>query len=210
MILHISFNQLDLNEALSCAEKVAPFCTAFRIGPVLLAHYGIEAIKKFHEKFPDKELISDTKIIDHEKDMITLLNTAHCNWVTVLANTHTHIIRAACMHAEENNMRVMLDLIGSFGSGQSALDAKSFGVSALVFHFITEAENPESLSERWTFIRDNTDLPIFASTGISRTNIDAIIALNPDGIIIGGAITENSDPTKEAAYFAQRITAAAK
>lgn len=208
MILHISFNQLSLKEALICAEQVAPFCTAFRIGPVLLAHYGIEALRTFHEKFPDKELISDTKIIDHEKDMIQLLSTAFCNYVTVLASTHRHIIRASCIHAEEKKMHVMLDLIGSFELGQSALDAKSLGVTALIFHFISEDGNQDSLIERWTFIRENTDLPIFASTGISRSNLETILNLKPDGIVIGGAITESTDPAQEAAYFANRILTA--
>ncbi|HBL98951.1 TPA: hypothetical protein DDZ86_04910 [Candidatus Dependentiae bacterium] len=207
MKLFISFNHVDLSDALRCAKVVAPFCQAFRIGPVLLTHYGLHALVAFREKFPDMPLISDTKILDHEQEMVWLIGPTRCTWVTVLAATHPHIIRAACIHAKEAGLLVMLDLLGPQNIGQQALDAERQGVSALVFHCIGQEEETDSFLDRWDLARSNTSLPIYASTGINRSNIVQVLQLNPDGIILGGAITESDDPAAEAAYFAGLIAA---
>ncbi len=207
MQLFISLNHQDLNDALACAKKVEPFCQAFRIGPVLLAHYGLKALKAFRENFPQKPLISDTKILDHEKEMITLIAPTGCTWITALAAAHPRIIRATCIHAKEAGIKVMLDLLGPQNMGQQAVDAQSLGVSALVFHCIAENDEIDLLLDRWDLARSNTSLPIYASTGITRATIAQVLKLNPDGIILGGAITESPDPAAEAAYFAKLIAA---
>jgi 3-keto-L-gulonate-6-phosphate decarboxylase len=50
-------------------------------------------------------------------------------------------------------------------------------------------------------LKGNTNLPIFISSKIGRENIDQMMALNPDGIVIGKAITEHADPLSEAQFF---------
>lgn len=95
----------------------------------------------------------------------------------------------------------MLDLIGTIESGQQALDAKELGVHAILFHLLGTNGASETLGERWDLIRNNTKLPVFIATGVSKANIDAVLRLRPDGIFVGGAVTESPDPATEAAYF---------
>jgi 3-keto-L-gulonate-6-phosphate decarboxylase len=55
--------------------------------------------------------------------------------------------------------------------------------------------------EKWEMVRGNTNLPIFVSAKITRSSIEPIMAINPDGIIIGSAIVDAKNPAEEAQFF---------
>lgn len=201
MKLFISFNHINLSDAISCAQKIEETSDAFSIGPVLLLNHGIRAVETFRKRFPQKDILCDCRISDHENDLIKIIETSNCQWITVSAATHPHIIKSACSHARSHGIKVALDLIGNIESGQQALDAQELGVNALLFHLIGQNGSQENINERWELIRDNTELPVFITTGISKQNIHEVLRLKPDAIFVGGAVTESADPTTEAAYF---------
>jgi 3-keto-L-gulonate-6-phosphate decarboxylase len=201
MILYISFNDLDLTKALATAQQVEPFCHGFKIGPVLLMRYGIQAVTQFRVAFPNKKIICDTQIIDHEKELVALINQVNGNAVTVLAESYPTAIRHACIMAQQKNIEVILDLAGSSLFGQRILEAKTLGVNAIIMRYFGETETMDLFIDRWDMVYGNTQLPVFIATAITRESIGPILALNPAGFIIGGAITESADPVAEATYF---------
>lgn len=201
MKLFISLNHLHLTDAITCGQQIENFCDGFKIGSVLLMSHGMRAVETFKKRFPDKEILIDSRIADHEKELIQIAETAHCDWVTVLGATHPHIIKTACSHAHAQSIKVLLDLIGTPEPGQQALDAEKLGVDALLFSFIGTGNRIEITRDRWDLLRENTQLPIFVGTGITKENIDEVVRLKPDGVFIGGAVTEDSDPETAAGYF---------
>jgi 3-hexulose-6-phosphate synthase len=201
MKLFISFNQPNLSDAISCAQIVEDSCDAFAIGPVLLIKNGIRALETFKKRFPQKEILCDCRIADHENDITKIVSAAGSDWATVIAQTHPHIIKAACGHARSLDLKIMLDLIGNTGTGQYALDAKELGVDAVLFHLLSTNGTEDTLAERWDLVKNNTPLPVFIATGITKQNINDVMRLEPDGIFVGGAIIESSDPKTEADYF---------
>lgn len=200
MKVHISFNTSDLTEALNLAKDVEDFCDAFEIGPVTLMQYGMEAIKKFRQQFPQKKLICDSNITEFEKELVTMASEAGADWVTVLASAGINTIHNTCSSAHSAGKKVMLDFIDVASAGQIAADAKSFGIDALVVHNSNDA-NPYALLDRWDMIKGNTTLPVFISTHITRANLNELIKLDPAGFIIGHAITLAENPRQEAQYF---------
>lgn len=201
MELHFSFNNSTIEAALAIAEETAEFCDAFRIGPVLLMHYGIESIRAFRAKFPQKTLFIETRIIDHEKELVSLAASVGGDWVTVLADAHQPIIRATTTHARSAGVKVMLDLAGISSFGQRVLEATAMGIQALMFHYIPDLESTDVFADRWEMARGNTSLPIYISTAITRENVRTMTKLAPAGIIVGGAVTEADDPAEEARFF---------
>jgi 3-hexulose-6-phosphate synthase len=199
MKLHVALNLMNLDQACSIAQEIDAFCDAFEIGPVLLAHYGIQAIKTFRTLFPEKVLICDTNIAEFEKEIVTLALKAGGDWVTVLAGANTNTIHNSCMSAHREGKMVMLDLIDAPTAGQISVDAQALGVDALLVHN-TEA-NPYAFLDRWDMVKGNTTLPVFISTHITRSSIQKLVTLDPAGIIIGHAITEAEKPQEEARYF---------
>ena len=131
-----------------------------------------------------------------------MLVQAGADWVTVMAGTGKEVIHSVSTTAHELHKSVMLDLLDACSLGQSALEAKSLGVNALLFHKPYEQkEDPLAFADKWEMVRGNTQLPIFVSAKINRTTIFNIINIKPDGIVVGKSIIDADNPFEEAKYF---------
>ncbi len=205
MKLQVSFDVPNLEDALQCATQVAPYCDVLEVGTLLIYHHGLEAVKKFKQSFPDKTILADTKIVDRGKQAAKLMSMANPDWITVVAGTSKNVIHATCTTAKSMGMKVMLDLLDTHVLGQSALEAKNLGVDALLFHEPSDEASSLVFLEKWDMVKGNTDLPIFISAKISRTNIEEIIKVRPDGIIIGTNICEAENPAQEAQFYYKLI-----
>jgi 3-hexulose-6-phosphate synthase len=205
MKLQISFDMSDLEKAIAIAIDIEPHIDTFEVGTLLLYQYGVRAIDAFVKQFPEKTILADTKIVDRAKEAIGIVSAAHVNWVSVMAGAHKDTLQAACTAAHEHKIKVLLDLLDSNAPGQSAMEAKTIGVHALLIHRLSEDKDSQSFAEKWEMIRGNTQLPIFVSGAINRQNIHEFIALQPEGLIIGSAVIKADNPAQEAAYFASLI-----
>ncbi|MGE0206571.1 MAG: orotidine 5'-phosphate decarboxylase / HUMPS family protein [Candidatus Babeliales bacterium] len=206
MKVQISFDLIDLDKSLEIAKKVEPYIDTFEISSLLLFKYGLSAIEKFKETFPKKTILADAKIVDCGKQTVTMLVQAGAQWITVMAGTNTSVIHSACTTAENLGAKIMLDLLDAASPGQSALEAKSMGVSALLVHRSYEDEDPLKFIDAWDMVRGNSNLPIYVSGKIERSIVDKINSIKPDGIVISKAITHADDPAKEAQFFKEAFS----
>ena len=205
MKLQLSFEMSDLTRALEIAEQTQTFADVFEIGSLLLAHHGITAVEQFHQAFPDKTLLADIKVVDRPKAFIDAYTKAGANWVTVLAGTTKSVIHRACTIAHDNNAKIMLDLIDASSLGQAALEAKSLGVNALLFHKPIDHDNELAFLDDWDMVQGNTELPVFVSARITRQTIQDVFQVSPSGVVISDAVTNADDPREEAAFFSNII-----
>ncbi len=198
MKLQISFDVSDLTNALDIAKKVEPYCDIFEVTTILIYKYGIHALQEFKKTFPQKTILADSKIVDRGRAATTLFNTTDVDWITVMAGTAKEVIHAAAATAHASNKKVMLDLLDSSSPEQSAMEAQGLNVDALLFHKPFDEKDSVTFLEKWDSVRGNTQLPIFIAAYMSSELVDKVIALKPDGIVVGSAITEAEDPTKAA------------
>jgi 3-hexulose-6-phosphate synthase len=205
MKLQVAFDITDLEKALSIAHTVEPYADIIEIGTLLIYAHGIHAIKTFKHTFPHATILADAKIIDRSKDAVALFAEAGADWITVMAGASSTIIQTACSTAQSYGKKIMLDLADSSSLGQSALDSKSLGVDALMFHKPTTEAPGVQFIDRWDLVQGNTTLPIFISASITRETIGDILTFNPYGIVIGSTIVAGANPEQEAAYFAQLL-----
>ena len=119
MKLQIAFDVIDLEKALTVAQKVESHADLFEIGSLLLFKYGELAIKKFREKFPQKTLLADAKIVDRSKDAVPLLIQAGADWVTIMAGADRMSFTPAAPVAHNLGKKIMLDLSDASSPGQS-------------------------------------------------------------------------------------------
>jgi len=201
MKLQISFDLTNLDKALEIASHVSDYADILEIGTILLLRYGIKAVEDFRRRFPEKTLLADTKIIDRGGDFVSLFSDSGANWITVMSGTSNRVIHSVGTNARKENLKVMVDLLDSNSFGQSALEAKNLGADVLLFHQSYDEEDLPMFLDQWNMVRGNTDLPIYISANIKRDNVENIIALKPDGIIVGKAITDADDPAGEAKFF---------
>lgn len=201
MKLQISFDTPRLTEALETAAQVADYADILEVGTLLLYTYGVKAIEEFKEKFPRKIIIADSKIIDRGKDAVTIFANAGADWITVMAGTSKHVIHSACTTGASLNKKIMLDLVDSSSIAQSALEAKNLGAHALLFHQPADEQDSLLFLDKWDLVKGNASVPVFISAKIKRETIEHILALKPDGIVIGRGITASENPAQEAQFY---------
>ena len=204
MKLQISFDLSDIDKALALAKEVADDADIIELGTLMLYLHGIKTVEQFRAEFPNKILLADTKIIDRAKETVTLFSKAGADWMTVMAGTSNNIIHSATSTAHSLGKKIMLDLLDAKSLGQSALEAKSLDVDALLLHKPYDEDSALVFLDQLDMIRGNTDLPIFLSGKVTKEIYDKLIDIKPDGIIIGRAITDAENPKEAAHYFATR------
>ncbi len=201
MKLQIAFDLLDLNKALDLASEVQEYADVLEVGTLLIFRHGELAVRLFKEKFPQKIILADTKIVDRGKEATQLFAHAGADWITVMAGTSRNIIHAVTQAAHELGKRVMLDLLDASSLGQSALEAKSLGADALLFHRPYTEGGQVTLTESWDMVKGNTQLPVFIAAPLTRESVSEVLAINPTGIILSSVITQSDNPAEEARYF---------
>ncbi len=206
MKLQIAFDLTDLDKALSIAHSISEQADILEIGSLLLYKYGEQAIVQFKQQFPNKTLLVDAKIVDRGKEAVELLAHAGADWITVMAGTGRSVIHSTCATAHELGKKVMLDLLDASSLGQSALEAKSLGVDAILFHKPADDDAQLTFLDRWDMVKGNTQLPVFVSAPVTRENIHEILAINPAGIVIGKTVTHLENPHDEIVYFKSLIS----
>lgn len=201
MKLQISFDSTDLAQALAVATQVEPWCDLFEVGALTLATYGVQAIKEFRAQFPQKALVADIKIIDRGAEITDIIARAGADYLTVMGGTNKHVLYTVAKAAQQAPIKVILDLIDTASLGQIAMDASGYNVTTILMHKPHDDDESLEFLDQWALVRGNTKLPIFIAAKINRTNVQKIIALHPDGIVVGSAITKATDPAKEAQFF---------
>lgn len=201
MKVQISFDALDLEKNLEVARQVVQFADILEIGSLPLLKHGVRAIEAFRKEFPQATILADTKIIDTGRDSVTLAAQVGADWVSVMAGTTNEVIHGVCSKAHDLGKRVMVDILDASSPGQAALEAKSLGADALLFHQPADLSSSLVFLDNWTMVRGNTDLAIFVSSRITKETAHQVIALKPDGIVVGKAICESEDPASAAQFF---------
>ncbi len=205
MELYISFDLPDIDQALKIAHQVEPYANGFDIGSLLLYKYGVQAIEQFKERFKTKIINVDAKLVIHGKETVALLAQAGADWITVMGGTRKEVIHAACTQAHNMSKRILLDLSNASSYGQSALEAQSLGVDALLLRTMYDANEQLLFKDQWTMIRGNTPLPIYLTGKISLENIENIREIQPNGVFVGRAITQAENPAEVAKQLKERL-----
>lgn len=201
MKLQISFDIPDLKKCLEIAKQVEPYCDRFEICSILMYKYGVEAITKFREAFPDKELLAETQIVERGKDITNICLNAGADWITVMAGANKEVIHNVCSTAGSKK-NVMLDLSDTTLLGQACMDAKTLGVDGILFHKPYEqSDQPVMTLEQWEIVRGNTQLPIYVAANFDRETVKRVILLKPNGIVMSRSITEHENPAQEAEHI---------
>jgi len=206
MKLQISFDGLDIDQNLHVARQVAEYADIIEIGTLPLFRYGVTIVERFREEFPKKIIFADTKIVDRGRDVVSIFAQAGADWVSVMAGTSREVIHGVCSKAHDLGKKVSMDLLDAGAPGQEALEAKSLGVDALMFHQPYDEDPSLSFLEKWEMVRGNTNIPIFISARIDRASLKQILTIQAHGIVVGKAITESKDPATEAQFFAQVLS----
>jgi len=189
----ISYNLASLDEALKIAEKTVEFVDEIYLGNLLLLSNGKEAVFKFRELFPDKDISLDTKLTDSYSQNIDFFASLRVKQISILAGISNKMIQQFAYAAHQNNLLVALDLSACTSPEQGVFDAKMLDVDSIIYKNPLVKDAADSPSERWENVQGNTSLPIYVSGNLTFDSLSRIKNMNPAGVIVSNLVLNATD-----------------
>ncbi|MGE0970644.1 3-hexulose-6-phosphate synthase [Klebsiella sp. WOUb02] len=200
MKLQLALDELPLAEALALAEKLREHVDIIEIGTPFVIAEGMAAVQRFRERFPEKELLSDEKIMDGGYFESKLAFDAGANYVTTLGVTDILTVKACLRAAEEAGRDVVVDMICVDDLPARIRELEAAGVRHLAVHTGADqqAAGRVPLEDLRVIKQHARHSHISVAGGINSRTIADYVALKPDVVIVGSAITRAEDPLEEA------------
>lgn len=205
MKLQLAIDDMTLSEALSFIDKVEKYVDIIEVGTPFLIREGCHAIQAIKNKYPLKEILADAKIMDGGFFESEILFKAGADYVTVLGVTDTLTIRSCIKAAKEYGKQVVVDMICVDDLPSRVHQLENAEANMLAVHTGTDqqAAGRQPIDDLAVMIAHRRNAKIAVAGGISSKTIAKYVALRPDVIIVGSAITHAEDPDKEARLIAE-------
>lgn len=208
MKLQLALDIFNLDEALGLAGKLKEYVDIIEIGTPFVLEYGLEAVRQFCAKFPDKRILADTKIMDAGELESAAAFKAGADYVTVLAVTDIATINACVETANKYGKEIVADMICVEHIPEKIEQLEAIGVHGIAVHTGVDQQKRgrtpmDDLKVMKTYSKS---AEISVAGGISLETVPAYAALNPDVLIVGGGITNATDPVQEAKLIYEKIS----
>lgn len=207
MLLQVA---LDKPEHLGILPALRGVADIIEIGTPLLKRFGIGAITTAREICPDIPVLADTKTVDggmFEADMVFGAGAA---FMTVLscASSATHEAVGKC--AVNFGASVIIDTITESGKAvllpANIVLPESFAYVAV--HSPTDARLAGDSSTGHidaVSAMHARGYRVSLAGGIGPATLESVIAVKPEILVVGSAITESEDPGKVAKWIKERL-----
>jgi 3-hexulose-6-phosphate synthase len=200
MKLQLALDTLSLEDALDLAKKVADYVDIFEIGTPLVIDRGMDAVRALRGAFPDKEVLSDEKIMDGGYYETQLGIEAGADYVTVMALADPATIRGCVSAANELGGKVLADLLCVDDIPTKVRELEALGVHVIAVHTGADQQTRgrTPLADLELITAHVTSARVAVAGGINSTTIATYVPFNPDIIIVGSGIVNAPDPVAEA------------
>ena len=202
MRIQLALDVLDIDKGIELAEKAHENVDIIEAGTPFIKSVGLDSLRKLKERFPEKTLVADLKIMDVGFLETEMAAKAGANIVSVLGAAPDSTVTGCVNAAKEYGLEVMGDLIGVSDKVQRAKELVDLGVDYVLLHTGIDQQNEgvdplESLKE----ISESISSKFAIAGGIDDEKIKAIknLGINVDIVIVGGFITGSIDP-KESSF----------
>jgi 3-hexulose-6-phosphate synthase len=207
MLLQIAF---DKPEHLALLPQMTAFADIIEIGTPVLKRFGVSAITTARELCPDVMILADTKTVDGGQLEADMVFGAGAAFMTVLSCASTATHEAVGKRAAAFGATVIVDTITESGKMQllppNVTFPDSFGYVAV--HSPTDARLAGNTSTgHIDAVKQMHDLGFKVSLagGIGPDTLEAVIAVAPEILVVGSAITESANPKEIAKWIRDRL-----
>jgi 3-hexulose-6-phosphate synthase and related proteins len=207
MLLQIAF---DKPEHLALLPQVKPYADIIEIGTPVLKRFGLSAITTARELCPDVVVLADTKTVDAGQLEADMVFGAGASFMTVLSCASPATHKAVGERAAAFGATVIVDTITESGKPQllppDISFPESFGYVAV--HSPTDARLAGNTSTAHIdAVRQMHErgFRVSLAGGIGPATLDAVIAVAPEIVVVGGAITEAANPKEVAEWIRGKL-----
>lgn len=209
MKLQLALDDISLKEALALGEKVRNYVDIFEIGSPFIIEEGMNAVRSFRERFPEKEILADTKIVDAGAYEAGLAFQAGADYCTVIALTDNLTIKACLETSKKYGGHVFVDTINTPNLNQRISEIESIGVDAISVHVGVDEQaigkTPLETLKQVEKLSHKSVLSV--AGGIKVSTVDEYKNQGADIVIVGGGINHATNPVLAAKELGEKIHA---
>ncbi|RWC44922.1 MAG: hypothetical protein EOS28_08030 [Mesorhizobium sp.] len=207
LLLQVAF---DKPEHLALLPQMKALADIIEIGTPLLKRFGLSAITTARELCPEIMVLADTKTVDGGQLEADMVFGAGAAFMTVLSCASSATHEAIGKRAAAFGATVIVDTITESGEAEllplNAVFPESFGYVAV--HSPTDARLAGNTStSHIDAVRKMHDRGFLVSLagGIGPDTLEAVIAVEPEILVVGSAITESASPKEVARWIRDRL-----
>ncbi|MCT6836882.1 MAG: 3-hexulose-6-phosphate synthase [Bifidobacteriales bacterium] len=205
--LQMALDEFDIPQGIELVSHVRPYVDIIEIGTPFVIDEGMHAVRAFKEKFPDTDILADTKIMDAGEYEAELAFKAGARYVTVLGVSDLGTIRGCLKAGEKYGGEVVVDMICVSDAKSRIPELEGIGVRNIAVHTGVDLQ-----AQGRTPLDDLTEMKALAhqskiavAGGINLQTVGRYLDAGADVVIVGGGIAHAADPAGEAESLAEAI-----
>lgn len=200
MKLQLALDDLTLDEALELTAKVQEYIDIIEIGTPFVYQEGMRAVQIFKERFRDKEVLADMKIMDAGYYETKEALKAGADYVTVLGVTDNLTIKGCIDAAEQYGKEIVVDMICVPDMPKRIRGLEELGAHGMAVHVGTDqqAAGRQPIDDLRVMAEHCQKAKISVAGGISAATTPEYAALKPAVLIVGSGIAHAADPARAA------------
>ena len=197
----------DLHGSLARLPPAPPCIDTPEVGTPLIYREGVGALRQIRALYPATPLVADLKIMDAGDEEASIGFEAGADIVTVLAVAADATISGAVAAARRHGGRVMADMMGVADAVPRAERLLALGCALLCVHtaYDMQGSGATPLGLLCVLREALPDSPLAAAGGIRIETLSPVLALRPEIVIVGGAVTRAPSPADAARRLCERL-----
>lgn len=195
MKLQLALDTLSLEECLALLKETRGSIDIAEIGTPFIIEEGMKPVRVIKEKFPEIEVLADTKIMDAGALESETAFKAGADIVTVLGVSNDETILDAVKTAKKYNGKIMIDMIAVKDLTERTKEIDAMGVDYICVHtaFDVQATGKNPLDELIEVNKVIKNAKSAVAGGVKLATIDGIVKEGAEIIVVGGAISNASN-----------------
>jgi len=199
-ILQVALDFENLHRAVQIAsEAVKGGADWLEAGTPLIKSEGLQAVREFRKRFPDKVIVADMKTMDTGRFEVEIAAKAGAQIVIILATADDSTIKEAVEAGRNYGAQIMVDLLNVNDMVSRAVELEKLGVDYICVHIGIDQQMRGMKAENVIKqVAEVVHTPIAAAGGVNSENAPTLVEAGAQIVIVGGAVTK-AENAEEAA-----------
>lgn len=209
MKLQLALDDITLEDAMELVDKVHNYVDIVEIGSPFIIDCGMEPVKRIKAKYPELEVLADTKIMDAGDYEAELTYKAGADYCTVLGVTDTLTIKGCLDAAKKYGKKVFVDMICVKDLEGRVAEIEEAGVNCIGVHVGVDlqAAGVTPMDDLKRIKAASKQSMSSVAGGINVNTVDEYKAMGADIVIVGGGINHAEDPVAAAKAIYEKVHA---